>query len=73
MNATEEAIFEDPQIEVTGRLKTSARTGTEVIVFSVCLLMFELVGIVTIPEEGTARAPVYLKFKINREGHRQRY
>jgi hypothetical protein len=54
----------DPQQVVMGTLKNGERS--DVIVFKIPLSMFEIVCIVTIPEEGTKSAPVYVKFRVNR-------
>ena len=51
------------QITVTGRLK-EGRGGSELIVFNLTLAFFNLTFIVTIPEQGTNQAPVYVKFGI---------
>lgn len=56
---------DDPQIVVTGKVKESKRG--EVIVFEVPLGFFRLICIVPIPDEGTDRAPVYVKFKVSRQ------
>lgn len=56
---------DDPQIVVTGQVKESKRG--EVIVFEVPLGFFRLICIVPIPDEGTDRAPVYVKFKVSRQ------
>lgn len=53
---------EDPQQIVTGILKAGGRS--EVIVFTIPLALFEIVCIVTVPEQGTTVAPVYLKFRV---------
>ena len=52
----------DPQIKVTGTLK-SGRDGGELIVFSIPLGFIELVCIVSIPDEGRTESPVYIKIK----------
>lgn len=54
----------DPQITVQGRLKHGQ--NADVIVFSIPLVFFEIICIVTVPAEGTDSAPTYCKFKINR-------
>ena len=54
----------DPQVIVMGMLKEGNRSDT--IVFKVNLALFELVCIVTIPEQGTRTAPVYVKFRVNK-------
>ena len=53
---------EDPQVIVTGMLKEGGRS--DVIVFTIPLSLFEIVCIVTVPEDGTKVAPVYLKFRV---------
>jgi len=54
----------DPQVVLTGMLKAGERS--DVIVFKIPLALFELICIVTVPEEGTKIAPVYVKFRVNR-------
>ena len=54
----------DPQVVVMGTLKNGERS--DVIVFKIPLSLFEIVCIVTIPEEGTKSAPVYIKFRVNK-------
>ena len=63
VNANGKVKTQDPQLTVTGRMKTTA-SGSEILVFSVKLAFFELVAICNIPEEGCDTAPCYLKFKI---------
>ena len=55
----------DPQIIVTGRLKTGDKN--DIIVFSIPLLFFELVCIVNIPFADAVEAPVYVKLKVHRK------
>jgi len=55
----------DPQVVVMGTLKES--NSSDVITFSVRLALFEIVCIVTVPEQGTKTAPVYVKFKVNKQ------
>ena len=55
---------DDIQIIVDGVLR-HGRTA-DVIEFSIYILRFELRFTVTIPEEGTVRAPVYIKHRINK-------
>jgi len=54
----------DPQIIVQGELKAGEKA--DLIVFTIPLALIELVCIVTIPPEGETRAPVYVKFKVQR-------
>lgn len=53
----------DPQIVIDGFLRRTARA--DVIDFSLYFLRFELRFTVTIPEEGTTKAPVYVKHRIS--------
>ena len=54
----------DPQIIVTGTVKQGEKS--EMIVFSIPLALFEIVCIVTIPNEDEAKlVPVYVKFRVN--------
>lgn len=59
-----EQKFTDPQIIAIGTLKHSEKS--DIIVFKFPLALFEIVCIVTIPEEGTKSAPVYIKFRVIR-------
>lgn len=54
----------DIQIQLTGTLKQSNKSDTEMVVFSFQILMLEITAIVIIPAEGTTQAPVYLKGKL---------
>jgi hypothetical protein len=56
----------DPQLTVEGELKHGEYT--DLIVFTIPLVFFEIVCIVNIPLEGETRAPVYCKFKVNPRG-----
>lgn len=57
----------DPQIIVEGTL--SSGPHSDYITFRLRLLIIDLVCIVTVPEEGKKKAPVYIKFKIDWAGH----
>lgn len=57
--------FSDPQVVVMGSIKHGEKS--DIIVFKVPLALFELVCIVTIPEEGAKSAPVYIKFRVNKQ------
>ena len=61
-NADDTRPEESPQIVVDGFLRRTARA--DVIDFSLYFLRFELRFTVTIPEEGTSKAPVYIKHRI---------
>lgn len=50
------------QIIVRGRLKSGPNADT--VTFKLRLAMFELTCIVTVPNEGTIHAPVYVHFGI---------
>lgn len=52
----------DPQVVLQGRFKKGART--DYITFRLEILKFELVFIVTVPEEHQSYSPVYVKFRI---------
>jgi hypothetical protein len=54
---------DDPQIRTLAKLKES-RSGGEVLVFRIPLSYFELICVVTVPNEGTTEAPVYAKFRV---------
>ena len=56
--------YSDPQIIVEGTLKEGERS--DYITFRLRFLIVDLVLIVTIPEEGQTKAPVYVKFKIDK-------
>lgn len=58
-------LGDDPQLTLEGRVKPT-RSGGEVIVFEIPLAFVRLVCIVSIPDDDTDRAPVYVKFKIAR-------
>jgi|HubBroStandDraft_6_1064221.scaffolds.fasta_scaffold22206_6 hypothetical protein len=53
----------DPQIIVEGQLRNGQ--NSDFICFSLKLLIVDLKFIVTIPEEGSTVAPVYVKFRID--------
>lgn len=57
----------DPQIITEGVL--SSGPHSDYITFRLKILIVELVCIVTVPEEGKKKAPVYVKFKIDWSGH----
>lgn len=52
----------DPQVVLQGRFKKGAKT--DFITFRLEILLFELVFIVTIPEEHQSYSPVYVKFRL---------
>lgn len=54
----------DPQITLEGRLKQGERS--DVITFRMDFYLLSLVFIVTIPEQGSFIAPVYVKFVLPR-------
>lgn len=59
------AGFKLPQIIVEGILRKSRKA--EVITFKLRLLrLIELTFIVTVPREGATRAPVYIRFFVDR-------
>ena len=57
----------DPQIICEGVL--SSGENSDYITFRLRILIVDLVCIVTVPEEGKRRAPVYVKFKIDWSQH----
>jgi hypothetical protein len=56
---------DDYQIIVNGFLRHAAKS--DVIDFSLYFLRFEIRFTVTIPEEGTTRAPVYIKCRLSKD------
>jgi hypothetical protein len=53
----------DPQIIVEGTLKEGLKSDT--ITFRLRFLIVDLVIVVTIPEDGQTKAPVYVHFKVD--------
>lgn len=63
-NMPPNARTNDPQITLEGRLKQGERS--DVITFRMDFYILSLVFIVTIPEQGSFIAPVYVKFVMPR-------
>jgi hypothetical protein len=55
----------DPQLFVTGFVKQSKHSETEMITFSFPLALFRITCIVSMPFEGSTKVPVYVKFGID--------
>jgi hypothetical protein len=60
----------DPQVTVTAELKPNVKDpdGPELLVFSIPLVFFELTCIIPIPPDGQNTTPVYVKFRIDKNG-----
>jgi len=63
---TRAVLRHDPRFEVQATLKEGP--NSDIIVFSLPILLFEMTFIVTIPEVGKNLAPVYIKHKIKKPG-----
>jgi len=56
----------DPQLIVKGYLEQTAG-GSEIIRFNIKLAFFKLFVVVTVPQEGTDSAPVYVRFQLTND------